>query len=195
MRVQEFLTQLRNTLKDHKKAYWDDSELLDYYNECKLHMATERLENKTTATLALDTAKEEYDTSGVIRYISAIDSDGNERKLYPDNGSGDDDSSGIIILDYNKIKVNTPETGVTITLRIVAQPQEDNMDSTVRVGDEQSLKYYILSKAYEADLDTQDLEKSNYFYQKYLSNMKQLTGASSVGYTTDVSNTTEAYFY
>jgi len=83
MKVIELFSGIRNTLQDLDKTYWDDSELLGYYNECKRSMAAERLENKTTATLTLDPLKNEYDTSGILRYIYATDDLDNDRDLYP----------------------------------------------------------------------------------------------------------------
>ena len=195
MTVREFLAQVRNTLNDRSKTFWDDSELLDYYNECVLSITAERLENKTVATMPLTSGKYEYDTTGIIRYISAKDDEDNERALYPDDGTGEDDSSGIIILDYNRVKVNYPDKGSSITFKIVAQPNEQNLTDTVRTGDEQALKYYILSKAYEQDLDVQDLQKSDYFYGKYKQYLEQLVNASSANYRSGHVPTTKSYYF
>ena len=194
MRVREFLAQVRNTLNDKSKTFWDDSELLDYYNECMLAMAAERLEGRTVASITLDPEKFIYDTTGIIRYISATDDEDNERKLYPDDGTGDNDSSGVIIEEYNRIKVNDPSIGSFITFKCIAQPDEQNFDSTLRYGDEQAIKYYILSKCYEQDLDVQDLQKSSYFYAKFRELMVELIGKASVGYRANTVSTTKSYW-
>ena len=195
MKVNELLSSVRNTLQDSDKNYWDDSELLSYYNECKRSMAAERLERKTTATLILDPLKNEYDTSGILRYISAKDDNDTNRKLYPNDTSGDDDSEGIVILDYNRVYVNNPEIGTLITLQIVAMPEEDNIGGLVRVGDENSMKYYILSKAYEKDTDMGNFQKSVHFYSKYEEAFKLLKDANSSNYQAGVTRASKSYYY
>ena len=195
MKVQELFSEVRNTLQDLDKAYWDDSELLSYYNECKRNMAAERLENKNTATLTLDPLKNQYDTTGILRYIRAEDDEGTKRKLYPNDESGESDTTGIIILDYNKVYVNDPTIGSVITFSVVSMPNEDNMSSSVRIGDETALRYYILSKAYEKDADMGNFQKADYFYNKFRIAMKMLLEASSANYSAKVPNTTVSYFY
>ena len=195
MKVLELFSSVRNTLQDIGKDYWDDSELLSYYNECKRSMASERLENKTTATLILDPLKNEYDTSGILRYIHAKDDNGLKRELYPNDESGDEDNNGIIIQDYNRVYVNDSTVGSIVTFQIVAMPNDDNLTSDVRAGDENSFKYYILSKAYEKDADVQNFEKSTYFYNKYTLLFKPLKNASSANYTTNTVQVTAAKYY
>ena len=195
MRVEELLVKARNTLQDQEKNFWDDSELLDYYNECKRAMTAERLENKTTATMILDPLQEEYDTSGIIRYISAKDDEGTDRPLYPDDGTGDDDNNGIIILDYNRVLVNDPTLGSNIIFKVVAAPADDNLGNTVRAGDEQALRYYILSKAYEKETEMENFQKASYFYSKYALAFKALKDASSSNYRTGKTNKTQSYFF
>jgi hypothetical protein len=182
MNVTELLSRARDTLQDKDKTYWDDSELLSYYNECKRTMAYNRLENKTTATLTLDPLKSEYDTTGVIRYIKAIDDDSNVRTLYGNDGTGDDDIYGIILIDYNKVYINDSTIGTVITMDVIATPSDDNMSSIVRVGDEEALRYYILSKAYEKDSDMGNFQKSGYFFDKYNTLFRTLKKASSANY-------------
>lgn len=195
MKVEELFSSIRNTLQDSAKNYWDDSELLSYYNECVRNMSSERMENKTTASLVLDPAKNQYDTTGILRYIRCVDANGTERKLYPDDLSGEEDNLGVVIESYNRVYVNDSTVGSTLTFTVIAFPSEGNMSSSVRTGDETALKYYILSKAYEKDADMENFNKSSYFYQKYLEVFKQLKGASSVNYkANDVSKTT-SYFY
>jgi len=195
MKVIELFSGIRNTLQDLDKTYWDDSELLGYYNECKRSMAAERLENKTTATLTLDPLKNEYDTSGILRYIYATDDLDNDRDLYPNDKSGEDDVNGIIILDYNRIYINDPTVGSTVTIQIVALPDEDNLTSLIRAGDENALKYYILSKAYEKDTDMGNFQKSGIFYQKYEQLFKKLREANNANYRTNTIQTTKATYY
>ena len=195
MKVNELLSSVRNTLQDSDKNYWDDSELLSYYNECKRSMAAERLERKTTATLILDPLKNEYDTSGILRYISAKDDNDTNRKLYPNDTSGDDDSEGIVILDYNRVYVNNPELGTSILLQIVAMPEEDNLGGLVRIGDENAMKYYILSKAYEKDTDMGNFQKSVHFYSKYSDAFKLLKDANSSNYQAGVTRASKSYYY
>lgn len=195
MKVNELFASIRNTLQDNNKEYWDDSELLMYYNECVRHMTAERLEDKTTATMLLSDGKFEYDTDGILRYIKCVDSNGKERKLYQDDGSGKDDELGIIIKNYDRVYVNTPADGVTVTFTIVAMPVDGNLTSRVRIGDEQPLKYYILSKAYEKDADMENFNKSGYFYAKFIDGFKQLKNASSVNYMSGNVQATKSYFY
>jgi hypothetical protein len=195
MIVSELLISCRNVLQDFDKEYWDDSELLTYYNECKRTMAQERLEIKTTATLTLDPLKNEYDTDGVLRYIRAKDDLGNNRTFYPNDESIGLDSNGIIIKDYNKIYVQDPTIGSVITIEIVSLPTDDNVEGNVRLGDENALKYYILSKAYEKETDMENFAKSDYFYQKYLREFAKLMDSASANYNTATVNRTEANYY
>jgi hypothetical protein len=158
-------------------------------------MAAERLENKTTASLTLDPLKNEYDTSGVLRYIRASDDVGTDRPMYPNDETGTDDTAGIIILDYNKIYVNDPTQATTLTLQIVALPNEDNLSGVVRAGDENAMKYYILSKSYEKDTDMGNFQKADTFYGKYMRLFALLKNASSANYTSGVVQRTESVYY
>ena len=195
MKVNELFASIRNTLQDNNKEYWDDSELLMYYNECVRHMTAERLEDRNTALMLLEADKYEYSTDGILRYIKCVDSNGKNRTLYQDDGSGEDDSLGIIIKNYNRVYVNTPEEGLELTFTIVTMPEDSNITSKVRIGDEQPIKYYMLSKAYEKDADMENFNKSGYFYSKFLDGFRQLKNSSSVNYTAYNSNTTKSYFY
>lgn len=195
MKVSELFNIVRNTLQDNDKVYWDDSELLAHYNECKRSMTAERLEDKTTATLILDPLKNEYDTTGILRYISCKDDTGLTRKLYPDDESGDDDNNGIIIKNYDKVYVNDSTVGSILTFKIIAMPIEDNLTGDVRIGDENALKYYILSKAYEKDTDMQNFQKSTTFYSQYQQLFKHLKNASSANYRANIPQTTKALYY
>jgi hypothetical protein len=195
MTVLELLTSCRSTLQDHDKNYWDDSELLNFYNECKRTMAQDRLEIKTTATLLLDPLKNTYTTDGVLRYINAKDDEGRDRAFYPNDGSDNDEQTAIVIKDYNKVYVNDPTVGTYITIEIVGLPAEDNLTSNVRIGDENALKYYILSKAYEKETDMENFAKSEYFYNKYLREFSKLMDSASANYKTATVMKTEANYY
>jgi uncharacterized protein YqkB len=195
MTVSTLLKSVRQVLQDYDKEYWDDSELLTYYNECKRTMAQERLEIKTTATLLLDPLKNEYDTDGVLRYIRAVDDEGTTRKFYPNDETIGADNTGIIIKDYNKIYVQDPTIGTTITMEIVSLPSDDNLEGTVRLGDENAFKYYILSKSYEKESDMENFQKSDYFYQKYLREFAKLMDSASANYNTATVNKTEANYF
>ena len=195
MTVLDVLTAVRNVLQDQDKTYWDDSELLGYYNECKRTMAQERLEIKTTAILGLDPLENSYTTDGVLRYISAKDDEGNNREIYPNDGTGLDDAAGIIIKDYNKIYVNDPSIGSSITFEIVSLPSEDNINNDVRLGDENAFKYFVLSKAYEKETDMESFQKSEYFYSKYFREFQKLMSSASVNYKSATVSRTVCSFY
>jgi hypothetical protein len=195
MTVRELITTLRSVLQDQDKTYWDDSELLNFYNECKRTMAQDRLEIKTTATLVLDPLKNDYDTDGILRYIRAEDDLGNFRTFYPNDESIGIDSNGIIIKDYNKIYVADPTIGTTITMEVVSLPIEDNLTGTVRLGDENALKYYILSKAYEKETDMENFTKADYFYSKYMREFAKLMDSASANYKTATVMKTEANYF
>ncbi len=182
MRVEDLLSMVRDVLQDHDKSHWDDSELLSYYNECKRTMAMDRLENKTTATLTLDPLKNVYDTTGAVRYIRMKDDLGNDRPLYANDLSGEDDGYGIIVEDYNRIRVVDQTIGTYIYMDIVAMPTFDNLSNIIRLGDENSFKYYILSKCYEKDSDMNNFQKSDVFYNKFYREFKKLKDANSTGY-------------
>lgn len=195
MNVETLFATIRNTLQDHDKNYWDDSELLAYYNDCVRVMAAERKENNTTATLTLDPVQYEYDTSGILRYVRCIDDEGTTRELYPDDLSGKDDNAGVVIKNYNKVYVNDPSLGSVLTFTVVAFPDEENLTSTVRAGDESALRYYVLSKAYEKDSDMENFQKATYFYQMYQQAFNVLKEASSSNYKARTVETTTTYFY
>ena len=195
MKVQELFSSIRDTLQDGNKTYWDDSELLGYYNECVRYMSAERLENKTTASLLLDKTKNTYDTDGILRYIRCVDSDNNERKLYSNDLSVVDDNMGVIVENYNRVYVNDSSIGDSLIFTIIALPDDSNVTSRIRSGDELSLKYYILSKAYEKDSDMENFQKSGYFYSKFLEAFRQLRNSTSVNYMAGNSNLVKSYFY
>ena len=186
--------QVRDVLQDTDANYWSDSELLDYYNSGLRSIAAERLEEPRTTTVTLVDDTYEYTVDGVLRYISAKDSDDITRELYQDDGSGDDDYYGIIIKDYNLIYVNNPSTGTTISLKNISLPANDNLSSVVRDSDEQALRYYMLRKAYEKESDLENFQKSQYFLEQYRRELNRILKNSKLGY---VNNTelTKSYFF
>ena len=186
--------QVRDMLQDTDANYWSDSELLDYYNSGIRSIAAERLEEPTTTTVTLIDDTYEYAIDGVLRYISATDSDDNTRQLYQDDGLNDDDLYGIIIKDYNLIYVNTPATDTTLTIKTISLPANDNLSSTVRDSDQVALKYYMLRKAYEKESDMENFQKSQYFLAQYTQELIKILKSSRLGY---VNNTelTQSYFY
>lgn len=194
MTVRELLQQVRDTLQDQDRNYWSESELINLYNDAKRLIASERIEDKTTTYLSLDSTENEYAVDGVLRYISAKDSNNIDRQLYADDGSGDNDDYGIIIKAYNLVYINTPEDDVTVTFKVVSMPSEDNLNDTVRTGDENSIKYYILSRAYEKETEMENFQKAQYFFSKYQIEFKTAKKNASVGYRNDT-KTTKAYYY
>ena len=194
MTVRDLLHQTRDTLQDTDKNYWSDSELLDYFNSGLKSLASERLEEPKTTTVNLLTGINEYNVSGVLRYISTKDSDGNIRKLYPDDTTGDDDESGIVISDYNRIYVNNPETNISLFIKHIAIPDNKNLNDIVRSGDENVLKYFMLSKSYEKESDMENFQKSQYFLQQYKSEALVVKKNSAIGYI-DVVEVTKGYYY
>lgn len=194
MTVRELLQQVRDTLQDTDRVYWSESELINLYNDAKRLIASERVENKTTTTLTLSEETNEYSMSDVLRYVSAKDSNGFDRPLYPDDGSGDEDYYGIIVQSYDKVYVTTPEDDVVITFKIIAMPSDDNLNDIVRTGDENSIKYYVLSKAYEKETDMENFQKAQYFFSKYQVEFKTAKKNANVGYRNDT-KTTIAYYY
>ena len=194
MTVLELIAQVRDNLQDSDANYWHESELLNLYNECKRHLSAERQEVNSTTNVILIDDTYTYSVDGVLRYISAVDSDDVVRPLYPDDGTGDDTANAIIIKNYNQIYVNTPETGVTTTLKVIAFPEDDNLSTTVRSGDENAYKYYILSKAYEKEQETENFQKSSYFRSMYTDAITYLKKNASLKYTKQI-ELTEGHYY
>jgi hypothetical protein len=194
MTVRDLLHQTRDTLQDTDGDYWSDSELLDYYNGGIKAMASERLEEPKTTVLNLLTGTYEYNVDGVLRYISAKDSNGTVRSLHPDDTSGDEESNGIIVLDYDRIYVNTPVTNVAVSIKHIAIPANQNLNDTVRSGDENTLKYFMMSKAYEKETDMENFQKSQYFDQKYMQGVKTVKKTSALGYV-EQTEVIQGYYY
>lgn len=193
MQIRELIAKVRDKLQDTDAVYWSDSELVDLCNECKRYLAAERKENPTTFELVTYDGIESYTMDGILRYISAKNSDGNELTLYPDDGSSDGKSSGVIIEDYNKVKVINAEDEV-ITVKAISFPEEDNLNDTIRMGDEESYRYFVLSKCYEKDNDMEQFQKAQYFWSMFMGAMKYSKKNSSLGYVEKV-HTTKSYFY
>lgn len=194
MTTRELLQESRDMLQDANKNYWSDSELLNHYNAGIRNLASERKEKPTTITVSLIDDTYEYDVDGVLRYISAVDSDGNKIDLYPDDTSGDDQLNGAIILDYDRIYVNNPSTGTTLSIKTISMPTEKNLNDTVRSGDEETLKYYILSKAYEKEGDMENFQKAQYFSGEFMKNSRNAKKNSSMNFI-DQTETTKGYYY
>ena len=194
MTLRELIAKVRDKLQDADAIYWSDSEFIDLYNECKRYLASERKENPTTTSVSLSDGVYEYNIDGVLRYISAKDNEKNNRELYPDDGNGDDDADGIVIMDYDTIYVNTPVTGKTITLKHITFPAEDNLNDGVRSGDEESYTYFLLSKAYEKDTDMEQFQKAQYFWSMFTGAMKFIKKNSSLNYL-DKTQTVKGYYY
>jgi hypothetical protein len=194
MLVSELLTQTRSVLQDADANYWTATELLDYYNSGLRSIASERIEEPTSTDVAEIDATNEYTVSGVLRYISIKDSNNVDRPIYPDDGSGDDDTYGVIILDYDRIYVNNPTTGVTLTIKNISLPADAVTTDTVRSGDDTALKYYMLSKAYEKEHEMENFQKSTYFLGLYQRELMKILNAGKLGYR-NIVEITKSYFY
>jgi hypothetical protein len=194
MTVRELLASVRDKLQDTESVYWSDSEFIDLYNECKRYLSAERKEAPTTTTLDLTTGVYEYTIDGVLRYVSVKDSNSVDRPLYADDGSAVGIDDAIIVQAYNSIYVNTPETGVTLTIKHISFPSEDNLNDTVRQGDEESYRYFILSKAYEKDTDMEQFQKAGYFMQMFMNAMKSQKKNNTLNYINNP-KTTKSYFF
>ncbi len=194
MQVIELLGQVRDNLQDADADYWSDSELLNLYNEGKRYLAAERQENTTSKAVILIDDTHEYTVDGVLRYITAKDSDDVDRPIYPDDATGDDDINGIIIQDYNRIYVNNPTTDITLTLKVISFPSEDNLNTTIRSGDESAYKYYALAKAYEKESDMENFQKSSYFWSMFRDSITYIKKNANLNYIDKVQKTEGFYF-
>lgn len=194
MLVSELLTQTRSVLQDADANYWTDAELLDYYNSGLRSIASERIEEPKSTDVAEIDATNEYTVSGVLRYISIKDSNNVVRPIYPDDGTGDDDTYGVIILDYDRIYVNNPTTGVTLTIKNISLPADAVTTDTVRSGDDVALKYYMLSKAYEKEQEMENFQKSTYFLGLYQRELMKILKSGKLGYR-NIVEITKSYFY
>jgi len=194
MIVRELLTKVRDKLQDTDSTYWHDSELVDLYNECKRYLSSERNENPTYTDIELSANTNVYNIDGILRYIRITDSNNKARKIYPDDESGIDDSSGVIIRRHDEIYVNTPEDNVTLTIKHISFPEEDNLNDTIRTGDEEAYRYFILCKCYEKDNDMEQFQKAQYFWSMFLGAMKYSKKNSSINHI-DQLETIKSYFY
>lgn len=194
MLVSELITQTRSVLQDADANYWTDAELLDYYNSGLRSIASERIEEPKSTDVAEIDATNEYTVSGVLRYISIKDSNNVVRPIYPDDGTGDDDTYGVIILDYDRIYVNNPTTGVTLTIKNISLPVDAVTTDAVRIGDDTALKYYMLSKAYEKEQEMENFQKSQYFLGLYQREIMKILKSGKLGYR-NIVEITKSYFY
>ena len=194
MLVSTLITQTRNVLQDADANYWTDAELLEYYNSGLRSIASERIEEPTTTDVATIDGTNVYTVSGILRYISIKDSNNVDRPLYPDDGTGEDDTYGVIVQDYDTIYVNSPSTGVTLTIKNISLPDDATTADTVRTGDDTALKYYMLSKAYEKEQEMENFQKSTYFLGLYQRELMKILKAGKLGYRKTV-EITKSYFY
>lgn len=194
MIVRELLTKVRDKLQDTDSTYWSDSELVDLHNECKRYLAAERQENPTNTIVELSENQNLYEVDGVLRFVSAKDTNGKTKKLFPDDGSGDEVKNGIIVEDYNRIYVNEPEDNVSLYIKHISFPEEDNLNDIIRQGDEESYRYFILSKAYEKDNDMEQFQKAQYFWSMFLGAMRYSKKNSNINYI-DTQDSIKSYFY
>ena len=194
MLVSTLITQTRNVLQDADANYWTDAELLEYYNSGLRSIASERIEEPTTTDVATIDGTNVYAVSGILRYISIKDSNNVDRPLYPDDESGEDDTYGVIVQDYDTIYVNSPSTGVTLTIKNISLPDDAVTTDTVRTGDDTALKYYMLSKAYEKEQEMENFQKSTYFLGLYQRELMKILKAGKLGYRKTV-EITKSYFY
>lgn len=188
MTVRELLAKVRDKLQDTDSTYWSDSELIDLYNECKRYLSAERKESPEYIELPTYEGINVYTVENVLRFVSITD-----RNIYPDDGTGTEDTNGIIVRNYDKLYVNTP-TDEVLTLKVITFPAEDNLNDTIRQGDEESYRYFILSKCYEKDNDMEQFQKAQYFWNMFVGAMKYSKKNSSLGYVERV-HTTKSYFY
>lgn len=194
MTVRELLSQVRDKLQDTDAAYWDDSELINHFNECKRYLAAERKDSPTTITIDLTDDVYEYETEGILRYVSIKDSEGKTRPLYADDTTGDDIAEAVIVQDYNRIYVNSPKTGVSLNVKHIAFPVEDNLNDVIRSGDEESFRYFIIGKAYEKDNDMENFQKAQYFNSMFLKAIDFTKKNNSLNYI-NKTQTIKSYFY
>ena len=194
MLVRELLTQVRDITQDIDGIYFSESELLNLYNECKRYLALDRRDKVSTITIDLDASINTYNVSSVIRFIKITDTNGLDRALYPDDDSGMLDLTGIILINNDEIYVNNPEDGVGLNIKAIMLPSEDNLNDTVRAGDESSYKYYILSKCYEKDSDMEQFQKAQYFANMFNSSYQNVRSNARVNYTQKLHTTKGSYF-
>ena len=167
MTVRELIAEIRDVLQDTESVYFSDSELVNLYNECKRLMTLDRKEKKSSITIQPIDGIYSYTTEDVLVYLSAKDSDGNVRTIYEEDEDGSDEASGIVVMNENELWINTPDSTQTITLRVIASPEIDNLNDTIRVGDEIAYKNYILAKSYEKDTDLEQFQKAQYFIGQF----------------------------
>ena len=194
MLVRELIAQVRDITQDIDSVYFSESELLNLYNECKRYLATDRQDKVSTIQVELFDTINTYTIPSVIRFIRVTDSNGNDRAIYPDDESGVADNSGIILVNNDEIYVNVPENDVTLNIKAIVLPDEDNLNDTIRSGDENSYKYYMLSKAYEKDNDMEQFQKAQYFANMFNSSYQNVKKNARVNYI-NKTNTTKGYYF
>ena len=184
MTVQELITDVRYTLQDTDGTYFTDTELLSLYNECKRLITFDRKDKASTVDVATLDSTYTYTTTGVISFLKATDSEDVERPIYTEAEYDEAllDANAVIVTNENELYVVTPETGVTITLTVIAMPDDSIATDSVRLGDEAPYKYYMLAKSYEKDTDLEQFQKAQYFTQMFRTsygNTKKITSQNN----------------
>lgn len=195
MIVSELLLKARDTLQDQEKIFWDDSELLGYYEEARRVIASERRDKRLTQSILLNDGNEYYAPVGVLRYVSVKDDNGTDRPLYPNDGSGDNDPLGIVVIDYDQIQVIDDTNGASLAITYIGLPLNHNLNDDVRQGDEEAVRYYILSKSYEKETDMENFAKASQFMLTFNDRLKKLVGNATMGYQKNSLNTIKSYYY
>lgn len=194
MTVRELLSQVRDTLQDTNGTYWSESELLNYCNSGIRAIASESLEKSTTSIVSLAETTNEYTIDGVLRYISAKNNNDKSLALYADDGSGDEDLNGIIVMDRNRIYVNDPSDDVTLTIKYVPMPEDQNLNDNIRPGEENALREFVIYKAYEKESEMQNYQKSSDYMSKFRQELHMIKKNSKLGFIKQV-ETTKGYYY
>jgi len=195
MIVNQILQLARDTLQDQEKIFWDDSELLGYYEEARRVLASERRDKRLTQDVILNDGDEYYSPVGVLRYISVKDDNGTDRPLYPNDDSGLSDPLGVIVIDYDQIHVVDDTIGGVLTVTYVGLPLNHNLNDDVRQGDEEAIRYYILAKAYEKETDMENFAKSAQFMASFEDRLKKIVANATMGYQRNSVNTIQSYYY
>ena len=195
MTVNELLQLSRDTLQDQEKNFWDDSELLKYYEEARRVIASHRNDKRLTQDVVMNAGTEFYSPLGVLRYISVKDDEGTDRPLYRNDGIDYEDTLGIAVIDYDQIQVIDDTVGSILTITYLGLPTKHNLNDDVRDGDVESCRYYILAKAYEKETDMENFAKSEKFEAKFEKMLKSLVTNSSLEYREERVLTTKSYSY
>ena len=83
---------------------------------------------------------------------------------------------------------------VTLYIKTITMPVDYNLNDEVRSGDENALKYFMVSKAYEKESDLENFQKSQYFFSVYQRELSMLLKGSKLGYVKKTELTRGYYF-